>query len=87
MDTFSEYANINGLYPYIAFSYDPKNWRIESLYIRVKRWHAHLIGRTEKDRIFVHENRKDLECLDVMRARRLVDETYTGSNVLYDSIK
>jgi hypothetical protein len=87
MKEFSSYANEKGLYPYIAWSYDPETRDRESGQ-GVKRFHAHLVGRTNEEIEFIKINQQQLKNLEPIRARRLVDETsIIGSYILFDIFK
>lgn len=86
MREFAGYANASGLYPYIAYSYDPKTNDRETGQ-GVKRFHAHLVGRTPEELNFIQNNAKPLANLDRIRARRLVDESsIIASSALCDRL-
>jgi hypothetical protein len=86
MHDFSSYALGQGLYPYIAYSYDPKTADRESGQ-GVKRFHAHLIGRTPEELDYIRGNARLLSQIDRVRARRLVDESsIIGSQILCDRL-
>lgn len=84
MSQFPQYAREQGLYPYVAFSYDPHTFDRESGQDE-KRFHGHLIGRTQDEMENVVQKKVQLAQLALLRRRRLIDETTVlGSLIMYD---
>ncbi|MBI5456580.1 hypothetical protein HY969_02470 [Candidatus Kaiserbacteria bacterium] len=87
MSKFPEYAHSRGLYPYLAFNYDPLTQDRESGQAE-KRFHAHLIGRTSDELAEITEHQQPLGKISPMVRRRLVDETsILGSLIAFDYFK
>ncbi|MFF2134161.1 hypothetical protein ACFVW1_54470 [Streptomyces olivochromogenes] len=70
---FAEHCRDYELSPVVSWSYDPSTLDRESIQGE-KRFHAHLVGRTRKDRAEVAERAVRAGELSAVRSRRIVEE-------------
>jgi hypothetical protein len=81
---FIDFAKKKQLYPHISFSYDPYTNDRQSGQ-SVKRFHSHLVARTNQEIEEINTNKVKLGNLDLFKRRRIIDETsIVGSYILYD---
>lgn len=70
---FAEHCRAYELSPVVSWSYDPNTLDRESIQGE-KRFHAHLVGRTGKERAEVAERATRAGRLSALRSRRIVEE-------------
>ncbi|MCT9141724.1 hypothetical protein [Streptomyces violarus] len=70
---FAEHCGAYELSPVVSWSYDPNTLDRESIQGE-KRFHAHLVGRTPKERAEVAERATRAGGLSAVRSRRIVEE-------------
>ncbi|MGW1765022.1 hypothetical protein ACWCQL_13225 [Streptomyces sp. NPDC002073] len=70
---FAEHCRAYELSPVVSWSYDPATVDRESIQGE-KRFHAHLVGRTLRERAEVAERAEPVGGLSAVRARRIVEE-------------
>ncbi|MFE7953486.1 hypothetical protein [Streptomyces sp. NPDC057426] len=80
-DVFADHCRAYDLTPVVSWSYDPKTLDRESIQGE-KRFHAHLVGRTQAERATVGDRNVRAGQLTVTRARRIVEEASVLGSLL-----
>lgn len=84
--SFADRCHTYDLTPVVSWSYDPATTDRESIQGE-KRFHAHLVGRTDAERAIVRAKTAPAHTLTITRARRIVEEaSVLGSLLAQDCI-